>query len=195
MEDLVWLQRASMPRRVQPEQRTASAWMPAALVSRPEKAILRQETHKNKGGSPRLGPRWPRASPGPRSLGGNSSSSGCGGVAATTGWVYVPAAAGEREGGESACVCVCEWGGVCRCVLLPLLLPLSCRHAKRSRSAEALCRLCPCRQGQGPPPAHHSRLPPAACPATRWQRVWDSALELDHGRPLAVTRGPGSAER
>jgi hypothetical protein len=34
---------------VQPEQRTASAWVPAALVSRPEKAILRQETHKKRG--------------------------------------------------------------------------------------------------------------------------------------------------
>jgi alpha-D-ribose 1-methylphosphonate 5-triphosphate synthase subunit PhnG len=41
----------------QPEQRTASAWMPAALVSRPVKAILRQKTHGKQGGrEPASGP-------------------------------------------------------------------------------------------------------------------------------------------
>jgi hypothetical protein len=41
----------------QPERRTAPAWMPAALVSRPVKAILRQETHDKQGGrEPASGP-------------------------------------------------------------------------------------------------------------------------------------------
>jgi hypothetical protein len=83
----------------QPEQRTASAWMPAALVSRPVKAILRQKTHGKQGGrEPASGPPvaarvaratlswWQQQQQRLRLCGCNK------------GVVYVSAAAGEREG-------------------------------------------------------------------------------------------------